>query len=88
MSHPNSRTSLKQTDKEQRQRQILDVLTRERKAMTDREIMRYLGFTDPNMVRPRITELLAAGTIREAGNKFDSGTLRTVRTVIIEGRLF
>jgi predicted transcriptional regulator len=89
MSHPNSAASLKKTDKAERYRLIISALEREQKPMTDREIARYLGFSDMNAVRPRITELVQAGTIRDAGNKRDETTGRTVRTVaLVNGRLF
>lgn len=35
--------------------------------MTDREIMTALGFTDPNAVRPRVTELRDMRWVVEAG---------------------
>ena len=50
-------------------------------ALTDRTIMRLLGFADPNSVRPRITELLKAGLLVEGGKIKDSTTGKTVRTV-------
>jgi hypothetical protein len=36
---------------------------------TDREIARYLGYSDPNKVRPRRKELLDAGLIVEGGKR-------------------
>ena len=61
--------------------QVLAVLRQSKAAMTDREIMRSLGFSDPNSVRPRITELIDAGIITEAGNTKDELTGKTVRKV-------
>ena len=49
--------------------------------LTDRAIMRLLGFTDPNTVRPRITELVKLGLLEECGKVKDSTTGKTVRTV-------
>lgn len=87
--HPNSKASLSMTDREKRYEQIIGALMRERRAMTDREIMRYLGFSDPNAVRPRITELIAKKELREVGSKLDRSTMRTVRIVNLpDGGLF
>lgn len=35
---------------------------------TDREVMRGMGFTEPNQVRPRITELIDANKLMEVGD--------------------
>jgi len=48
---------------------------------TDRELMKRLGFHDPNSVRPRITELIRAGLVREAESRQCAVTLRKVRVV-------
>lgn len=48
---------------------------------TDREIMRALGYSDPNKVRPRITELVDAGMLAEVGSTRDPETGKTVRLV-------
>jgi len=48
---------------------------------TDREVMQKLQFTDMNSVRPRITELITAGTIREVGTTIDYATKKRVRLV-------
>jgi hypothetical protein len=61
---------------------VLQVLRESRVAMTDREVMRSLGFSDPNSVRPRITELIDAGIITEAGKTKDELTGKTVRKVM------
>jgi hypothetical protein len=89
MSHPNSADSLKQVDREKRYEQILDALECEQRPMTDREVMRYLRFSDPNMVRPRIKELIDQGRLREGESVKCKETGRTVRTVaLVNGRLF
>ena len=62
-----------------RQRQILAILRKQ--PMSDREIMLALRFTDPNSVRPRLTELLKAGIIEECGEQADPITRKTVRVV-------
>jgi hypothetical protein len=46
---------------------------------TDREMMRRLGYSDPNAVRPRITELTAAGLLVEVGQVPDSVSGKSVR---------
>lgn len=48
---------------------------------TDRQIMRGLGFTDPNAVRPRVTELVDALLLAEVGETRDAETGKTVRLV-------
>lgn len=49
---------------------ILELLTRQHPTpMTDREIAFSLGFTDPNMVRPRRKELVDLGMLREICKK-------------------
>jgi hypothetical protein len=60
---------------------VLKVLRESRVPMTDREVMRALSFSDPNAVRPRITELIDAGIITEAGSVRDGLTGKTVRKV-------
>ena len=50
---------------------------------TDREVMAGLGFSDPNAVRPRITELVAAGVLVEDGEVLDPVTDRMVRRVAV-----
>ncbi len=63
------------TDKRPRQQMILGILDR---PMTAREIAHQLGFYDLNAVKPRITELVQAGTLFEAGSKHDIYTDRNV----------
>ena len=81
MGHPNSADSERQANKEKRYEQILYYLIGSSAPLTDREIMRGLGYTDPNAVRPRITELVKAAKLIERDNKRDMETGRTVRTV-------
>lgn len=40
-----------------------------------------MGFPEPNAVRPRITELIAAGFLQEVGEKRCPVTRKTVRVV-------
>lgn len=48
---------------------------------TDRAIMTRMGFSDPNCVRPRITELVADGLLAEVGQEDDPMTGKRVRVV-------
>lgn len=48
---------------------------------TDREIAAGLGFTDMNSVRPRITEAIEDGVLREFGHVACGKTGKTVRVV-------
>jgi hypothetical protein len=50
-----------------------------RGAVTDRQVMAGMGFSDPNKVRPRITELVEAGELVECGKITEDG--RSVRQV-------
>jgi DNA-binding Lrp family transcriptional regulator len=63
-----------------RARQVLDYLELHPRS-TDREIMRGLGFVEPNSVRPRVTELIDAGALVEVAAKQCPYTLKTVRIV-------
>jgi hypothetical protein len=47
--------------------------------LTDREVLNALNYTDMNAVRPRITELIDLGLIRECGRVKDTITGRHVR---------
>ena len=48
------------------QQTVMELLTRQHpKPMTDREITFYLGYTDPNKVRPRRKELVNMQLIKE-----------------------
>lgn len=51
---------------------------------TDRQVMHGLGFTDMNAVRPRITELLDMGLLRECGRVVDAKTGMKVRQVEVQ----
>ena len=51
---------------------------------TDREVAYRLGFSDLNSVRPRITEMIDAGHLKECGNKADDLTGKSVRLVRIK----
>ena len=65
-----------------RQQAIYDALS-EVPAMSDRQIMMRLGFTDMNSVRPRVTEMLKSRVLIEVGERRDTVTGQTVRLVAI-----
>ena len=62
-----------------RARLILDKARELDRPFTDREMMLKLGFSDPNTVRPRITEMLDYGYLMPAGNTTDTLTAKQVR---------
>lgn len=64
-----------------RQKAILDALRAAGKPLSDREVCSALARTDPNYVRPRITDLIGCGVLRELGAIIDPVTGRKVRTV-------
>lgn len=66
--------------------QIYLTLLRKGVPMTDRELMRELGVTDPNLVRPEITRLKDDGVLISAGKVVCPVTKRRVRTSCLSGR--
>ena len=67
-----------------REVEILAYLAEARgRTASDRECMIALGKTDPNSVRPRITELVKKGVLEECGAQEDPVTHKTVRVVRI-----
>jgi hypothetical protein len=62
-----------------RAREILAIFERATKPLTDREVMIELGRSDPNAVRPRITELVEAGVLVELDPVVDLATGKRVR---------
>ena len=75
--HKNSKEGLSITPRIDRKVLILSVYRQTGQSMTDRQIMRILGYSEPNMVRPRITELIREGKLVEVGKIIKNG--RTVR---------
>jgi hypothetical protein len=53
---------------------------------TDREVMRGMGFQEPNSVRPRITELIGAGKLMEVCSRRCAITGKSVRVVDLRGQ--
>lgn len=48
---------------------------------SDRDVMIALGFDEPNQVRPRITELVKSGLIKEVGKRKCETTGKNVRLI-------
>ncbi len=65
---------------------VLRVYVEATHPMTDREVMRRMGFTDPNQVRPRTTELVEGGLLEECGTTIDKETGKPVRLCRPAGR--
>jgi DNA-binding Lrp family transcriptional regulator len=63
-----------------RSRAIYDYLERTG-PQTDREVMHGMLYSEPNMVRPRITEMVKAGLLEECGSKVDRFTGKPCRLV-------
>lgn len=63
-------------DKSKRVRLILSAMGES--ALTAREIVERIGFSDMNTVRPRLTEMVASGLVEVIGVKYDKKTRRTV----------
>ena len=77
--HPNSLEAYEQ-EKERLGARAFQVLESYAGApMTDRDVMKFLRFTDMNAVRPRITELVERGLLVECGKTCDPATGRNVR---------
>jgi len=64
-----------------RHQKVLAVLRASSSSLTDREVMVRCGFSDPNAVRPRITELVSAEIVVEVGSVACPVTGKTVRLV-------
>lgn len=56
-------------DKSKRVRLILSAMGES--ALTAREIVERIGFSDMNTVRPRLTEMVASGLVEVIGVKYD-----------------
>lgn len=79
--HPNSLAAFAaiKDDRSERAEQIYALLRRMDRPMSDREIMKYLGFTERNATAPRITELLENRWLIETGSGPCPITGKTVR---------
>jgi hypothetical protein len=65
-----------------RKKLIYDYISR-RGPCTDREIMSALGFSEPNAIRPRCTELLQMGLLTESDSIRDDLTGKRVRRLSV-----
>jgi hypothetical protein len=66
-----------------RNAEILKVVSTSVSELSDREVMRELGYTDPNKVRPGITTMIKCGVLCEVGTKVDSESRKRVRLVSV-----
>ncbi|HEY6343631.1 MAG TPA: hypothetical protein VIY49_19215 [Bryobacteraceae bacterium] len=67
---------------------VVAVYRKAAKSLRDREVMRALGFVDPNKVRPSITTLIHKGILHEEiRSAKDPDTERTVRLVSLNPRM-
>ena len=65
---------------------LLAIFRSARSPISDREAMIAAGATDPNFVRPRISELIEAGILDEVGSRVCPVTGKTVRLVKLHAR--
>lgn len=79
--HTNSAASLATLhdlgDRERRIVSALSILV----IATDRQIAEWLNLTDMNAVRPRVSEMIKRGVLREVGSQACHVTGRTVRLI-------
>jgi len=84
--HENSIASFDENDRElifsNREREVIAAFE-DIGAETDRSILAYLRYTDMNAVRPRITELINKGVLREVGSVICPVTKKRVRVCAI-----
>lgn len=81
--HENSVESNQKVDHETRRCEILGIFDEADGPLTDREVMKALGYTERNATAPDITGLIDAGLLIEVGKKFDEETEREVRACIL-----
>ena len=89
MIHENSKKSFSDIQEKvgKRSQLILDCLRKNTRGLSDRDIMMDLSFTDPNTVRPRVTELIKRGMVEECLHSAQCGiTGRRVRLVRLVGK--
>jgi hypothetical protein len=80
--HTNSILSYHQiTNLSERYKRILEIYQNSPLPLTDRDILIQLGANDMNYCRPRISELIDKGLLREVGDCKDRLTGKTVRLV-------
>lgn len=81
MMHPNSEIAFAESFGElgRREKECYAVLTQSMRPLTDRQVMEALRFSDPNAVRPRLTELCKDLWVREVGWTQDHVSGKRVR---------
>lgn len=81
--HINSKMSFRELQETlgKRQGKILQAVTSMKKLVTDRQVKNLLGLEDMNQVRPRISELLRLGVLKEGTPIKCPTTNRLVRRV-------
>jgi hypothetical protein len=84
--HANSVSAYHSLNISDRAQAVLKVYVEATYPMADREVMRRMGFTEPNQVRPRCTELIEAGLLEECGDTIDKETQKRVRLCRPAGR--
>ncbi len=80
-AHPNSMKAFKDIDLRGKHKEIYNLCFQKDMPLTDREIKDLLGYSDMNSVRPRISELIDFGFLKETGKIKDYVTRKTVRLV-------
>lgn len=78
-THNNSMISSRRVEKFNRRLMILSAYDRSDGPVTDRQVALMLDFSDMNAVRPRITELIREGFLKEVGTAQDHVTGQKVR---------
>jgi hypothetical protein len=82
--HQNSIKAYRELSKSERCQAIFRVYDVHQRPLTDRQVKDYLGFSEMNAVRPRISEMIQQGVLVECINKEkDHVTGKTVRLVRI-----
>lgn len=66
--------------------EIMRAFGRDGKPLTDRDVLWRVKRSDMNSVRPRITELIQSGYLRECGSTKCPVTGKTVRLVEVKER--
>lgn len=81
--HPNSLDAYREEKAKlgDRAQEIITMLETQSTPISDREIKEKMKFSDMNMVRPRITELILAGLVFEVGKHPCETTGKSVRLV-------
>ena len=85
MIHRNSRRAWTEFDAPRRAMDVMAVLRKHRRPMTDREICEALGSGDMNYARPSITVLKQQGVLCEVMDVWCPKTNRSVRAVWFAG---